>query len=154
MDPTERWIRTLLMYIFYDVYRDRHLSVAYLEAPFRESAFIPILSFPPSNSHPSTAGCAAWIRGILYLMRARVKHETGRVVGSDALRLGNWEFQWLVRDCGQISGRSFFTRPSRKSRTKIRQRVAIKRDSRMRKRGPPLFRGKRKPRLCTLWNSN
>lgn len=77
MDPTERWIRTLLMYIFYDVYRDRHLSVAYLEAPFRESAFIPILSFPPSNSHPSTAGCAAWIRGILYLMRVRVKHETG-----------------------------------------------------------------------------
>lgn len=52
-----------------------------------------------------------------------------RVVGSDALRLGNWEFQWLVRDCGQISGRSFFTRPSRKSRTKIRQRVAIKCDA-------------------------
>lgn len=42
MDWTERWIRALLMYIFYD--RDRHLTVvAYLE--FRGSAFIPILSF-------------------------------------------------------------------------------------------------------------
>lgn len=59
MDPTERWIRTLLMCIFYDVYRDRHLSVAYLEAPFRESAFIPILSFPPSNSH-----VYGWLRGM------------------------------------------------------------------------------------------
>lgn len=46
-----------------------------------------------------------------------------RVVGSDALRLGNWEFQWLVCDCGQISGRSFFTRPSRKSRTKNGSRL-------------------------------
>lgn len=87
----------------------------------RESAFIPTLSFPPANGSrlrlaalDGFGGFYIWWERVWSMKRGR------RLVGSDASRLGNWEFQWLVRDCGQISDRSFFTRPSRKSRTKIR----------------------------------
>lgn len=59
------------------VYRDRQLSVAYLEAPIERIGLYSHPLFSAGEWQPSTAGCAGWIRGILYLMRARVKHETG-----------------------------------------------------------------------------
>ena len=118
MDWTERWIRALLMYIFYD--RDRHLTVvAYLE--FRGSAFIPILSFPPSNGLRWGGGdfifdesaCEAWNWTLASNWAAMRR-------GSE---IGNFNDSRAI--AASRSHRFFFffffvSRPSRKSRTKIR----------------------------------
>lgn len=117
MDWTERWIRALLMYIFYD--RDRHLTVvAYLE--FRGSAFIPILSFPPSNGLRWDGGdfifdesaCEAWNR------RWRVTGQ--RCVAARKLGISMTRARLRRADLIVFFFFFFVSRPSRKSRTKIR----------------------------------
>lgn len=113
MDWTERWIRALLMYIFYD--RDRHLTVvAYLE--FRGSAFIPILSFLRWGGGDfifDESACEAWNWTLASNWAAMRR-------GSE---IGNFNDSRAI--AASRSHRFFFffffvSRPSRKSRTKIR----------------------------------